>query len=148
MMLLNTKPVREPRALLPATCCYQCGTGKCPVTGRSISALLSLPKIRGLCSRNARALPDSLKDASGITVRPRRKPCHPEMVALVLTSSCSMYFAILACIVNNLFVLYPESAVFKITTTGILDFKVILTLLPVFENTKVVIEFFIECLLS
>ena len=69
-------------------------------------------------------------------------------VALVLTSSCSMYFAILACIVNDLFVLYPDSAVFKITTTGILDIKVILTLLPVFENTKVIIEFCTECLLT
>lgn len=35
-----------------------------------------------------------------------------------------MHFAILAYIVNHLFVLYPDSAVFKITTTGILEIKV------------------------
>lgn len=59
-----------------------------------------------------------------------------------------MYFAILACIVNDFFVLYADSAVFKITTTGILEIKVILTLLTVFENTKMIIEFCIECLLT
>ena len=36
-------------------------------------------------------------------------------------------------------VVYPNSAIFKITTTGILEMKLILILLSVFEKIKVVI---------